>query len=147
MNELVFHVSRQNSKYRYRRQPWLQLPSDSDSESGCTHDSSEEEGSEPSGNNDKFEDVDRSVRQAGGSYAPGFNSEEDESDDVYSIVPGTEEDEYDNEDSGPSNDAAKSKLGSSNQTGEFGITLSLIIHRHLPDTNTYPWLMELIKCR
>ena len=137
-DELVFHLSKQISKYRYRRQPWLQLPSNSDSESGCTHDSSEEEASEPSSDNDELKNVDRSWPQAGGSYALGFNPGEDESDDAYSIVPGTEDNESDSEDSGPTNDAAKSKLGVSNQKGEFGTTLSLIIHRHLPGTNTYP---------
>ena len=147
MNELVFPILKQPSKYRYCRQPWLQLPSNYDSESGCTHDSSEEEASEPSSDNDEFKDVDRSGPQAGGSYAPGFNPGEDELDYAYSIVPGTEDDESDSEDNGPTNDAAKSKLGVSNQTGEFGTTLSLIIHRHLPRTNTYPWLMELKICR
>ena len=95
---------------------------------------------------DKFEDDDGSVGQArknskatqSMSCAPGYNPEEDESDDKESVNPGLEEDESGDEDSGRSNDVAKSKLGGSKQTGEFGITLSLIIHRHLPNTHTYP---------
>ena len=88
---------------------------------------------ETSSNEDKFKDDDGSVQQArkkprtnqSMACAPGFN-------------PGSQEDESEDEDSGHFNDVAKSNLGGLKQSGEFGITLSLIIHRHFPNSHTYP---------
>ena len=76
---------------------------------------------------DKLEDDEGSVRQArkkprtnqSMACAPGFN-------------PGSQEDESEDEDSGHFNDVSMSNLC------ELGITLSLIIHRHLPNSHTYP---------
>ena len=77
--------------------------------------------SKTSNEEDKFEDDEGSVGQARKNYranqsmscAPRFNPEKDESDDKESDYPGSEEDESDGENSGQSNDAAKSKLGGS----------------------------------